>query len=340
VERRERERLRVDPDAGGLERRRVPVVGQSARVGAHDGELGAAAADLGELLLPSRRRGDPVLEARQARDVERRQMILGVEDEGQRDPGDENTRDDPDLVSTRADAIRGPAAAERDRQHRHPRAGGVGECRRDRRAAEVLVRRRGRDGTEERARTRDEDEAERHAEQDAPAGVRRPKAREGRQAPLDQQTDLRHQENGCHHEQERDCEIAEQVVRQAELAEDPGREQREEAEAEHEPGDDPERLSARCTAREQDGQDRQHARRERRRDACEEPECDQEQHWCYRPVCPSRRYAASSAGAAFSSAAVSPAGFRRRRRRRFGGGSSPSAGAAGASAACCAVSVV
>ena len=104
-----------------------------------------------------------------------------------------------------------------------------------------MVRRNHADRREHRAGAGHEDEPERHAEQEAAAAG--PQAGQPRKRPLDEQPELRHDQDRRDEEQQRDREVVEQIVGKPELAEQPGRRQREHDEAADKPDDDPKRLA-------------------------------------------------------------------------------------------------
>ena len=79
--------------------------------------------------------------------------------------------------------------------------------------------------------------------------------------------------------------VAQEVLGQAELVEEPGGEEREDGEAGDEPGDDAQRLAPRRAAGEQDRQHRQDARRHRGDHPGEKADGEQNQHLVTDPVC-------------------------------------------------------
>ena len=119
---RERQRLRVDPGAVCVQRRRDAVVGQ-APLGrlAHGGERLAAAAHLRELALGGRVVLELVLQERRVAGRERREVVVEVEDETERDGGHHRAGDDPHRLGVLAQPAGGLAAAERDQRASAPR---------------------------------------------------------------------------------------------------------------------------------------------------------------------------------------------------------------------------
>src|SRR5207247_4327784 len=100
---------------------------------------------------------------------------------------------------------------------------------------------------------RDEDEPKRRAEHEA-AAARAP-ARQRRERTLDERAELRHDQRRRDDEEQRDRDVAQRVLRQPELLEQPRREEGEDDEARNQPRDDPQRLPAGRAAGEEDRQD-------------------------------------------------------------------------------------
>ena len=149
-------------------------------------------------------------------------------------------------------------AAHRDHEHRYRRTERVGERQQHCPPAEVERRRLHGDRGEHRPGAGHEHEPEAEAEQESAAEVAARGAREPLERPLDQHADLRDDQADRDHEQHRDRDVPQQVFRQPELVEHPRGEEREDGEADHQAGDDRERLSpsARRATREQDRQHR------------------------------------------------------------------------------------
>src|SRR5207247_2351182 len=115
-------------------------------------------------------------------------------------------------------------------------------------------------------RAGDEDESEADAEQEPAAEVARPASRQEEERPLDPLADLGYEERRRQQEEEADRDVAEEVVRQPERVEAPGREEGEDGEARDEARDDRVRAAtaAARSAREEDRQHGKDARRDRR----------------------------------------------------------------------------
>ena len=131
-----------------------------------------------------------------------------------------------------------------------------------------------------RAGARHEHEPEARAEQEPAAEVAAGPPRQAEERALDDLLDLREEQCRRHEEEERDREVAEQILGQSERAQEPDAEEREGREAEDEAGDDRERLApaAGCAARKDDRQYREHARRNRRDEPGGEADSDQDEH--------------------------------------------------------------
>src|SRR6476646_6750507 len=172
-----------------------------------------------------------------------------------------------------------------------------------------------RDRADDRPAARYEDEAEARTEKEPSAEVAiRAAAAEARQGTLDPDADLREDQAGRDEEQQPDREVAQEVLWQVQLAQQPGGDQREDGEARDEPGDDrvrPPAAAARAP-REQDRQHRKHTRRDRGHDPRREGDREQDQEAPVHALSvqsrvDARRYA-SAAGAVFRSG-LSAAGF-------------------------------
>ena len=167
------------------------------------------------------------------------QLRVRVEDEGERGQRQHDAEAGSERLSVRPDAARRPLAERGDGQHRQRGAERVGDRDRDRLPAQVHAGRVRRDRADDRPAAGDEDEAEARAEQEAAAEVAVGAApAQARQRPLDPHADAREDQAGRDEEQQPDREVAEEVLRQVELAQQPGRDQRERGEARDEPGDD------------------------------------------------------------------------------------------------------
>ena len=186
----------------------------------------------------------------------------------------------PDAMRTRGawrGGFREPPAAERDQEHRHRGSGGVGDRQQDRAQPDVVGRGDDRDRREHGAGARNEHEPERRAEHEAAAARAEP--RQPGERPLERAAPSCGTSSvAATTNSSRDRDVAQQVVRQPELVEEPRGEQGEDDEARDEAGDDPERLPAGCAAGEQDRQHRQDARRDRRHDPGEKPDPEQNEH--------------------------------------------------------------
>ena len=147
--------------------------------------------------------------------------------------------------------------------------------RRDRPAAEVLARGGRRDRSEERAGARHEDEAERGTEEEPAARVRRPQAREERERSFEQQARARNEQHRRHHEEQRDREVAQEVLRQAELSSSQDAKSVKTLKLTTSPATIRSGLRPATPPGEQDRQHRQDAGRDRGDDACEETDGDQ-----------------------------------------------------------------
>ncbi len=274
----ERERLRVDPGSVGVERRSRPVVGEGSCRRLPGRQGGPAAADLVELAAGGAAVLDLALQERRVAGRHRRQVVVDVEHEPERDQADERTRGGADRCRMSPQPGRRLAAAACDREHRQRRSHRVGDREEDGAQPDVVVRGDDRDGRQHRPRARHEDEAEGRPEEEAAACPLRPETREGRERPLQQDRRLRHEQRHGQHEQEHDRGVPQEVLRQAQLVQEPRGEQREDAEAGDETGDDAQRLAARGPAREQDRQHGQHARRDGGDDSREQPDAEQDEH--------------------------------------------------------------
>ena len=145
----------------------------------------------------------------------------------------------------------------------------------------LVLRGERRDRREHRPRARDEDEAEADAEHEPAAEIAAAPPRHERERPLEQVADLRDEERRGEHEEQRDREVAQEVLRQPERREERRRREREQREARDEPGDDRERRRRPVPARaagEDDRQHRQDARRHRGDHPREEADPEQDDH--------------------------------------------------------------
>ncbi len=208
-----------------------------------------------------------------------------MEDESERDGGDQRARDHPHFLGVPAQAAGSFLSAASDQEHRQCCSGGVRERQQDRAQSDGVVGRDNGDRREHRACARHEDEPERRAEEEPAADAGRAEAREERERPLDQLPHAWNQECRGQHEEEDDRRVSQEVVGEPELVEEPRGEQREDGEAGDEPGDDAERLASRRPRGEQDRQHRQHARRHRGDNPREKADGEQNQHPLVDPVC-------------------------------------------------------
>jgi hypothetical protein len=201
-------------------------------------------------------------------------MVVEVEDEPERDDGDQRTRDHADRRCMASQRSRRLAAAVGDREHRHSGSEGVRERQQNRSHPDLVLCGDDADRREHRSGAGDEHEPERGAEDESTADVVRTQPRESVERALDEQRHPWDEERRRGQEEQCDREVAEEVLRQPELGEDPGRKQREHREAGDEPGDDAEGMTPGRSAREQDRQHREHAGRDRRDDARDESDAE------------------------------------------------------------------
>ena len=165
--------------------------------------------------------------------------------------------------SERPQATCGAPAAVGDRKHRQPGADREGD--RDRNALPAAERcRMGGDRRQHKASAGNEDEPEREAEHEAAAQIAARPAREAHQRPLEDFTEPRDDQRRRDDEEETDREISQQVLRQAQLSEQPRDREQRAREADDDAGDD--RVgppgAAACGPGEHDRQDRERARRD------------------------------------------------------------------------------
>ena len=279
----QRERLRVEPrrDPGEVGCR--PVVGEPAHHGCGRLPLGDVRAALERLQAGAARLGVPLEEVGRPGDV--RELRVEVEDEREGDRGDQHAEGDAEPLDADAQLRADAPPAEGDREQHDREADRVGDGDQDRLEPEVPRCRRARHVGERRAGARDEDEPERAAEDEAAAEVARGPAREPRERPLDPGAHLGHDQDRGDQEEQADRDVPQQVLRQAELVQDPRREQGRDEEGDREPGDDQERpapvLAAGDPAGQHDRQHRQHARRDGRDQAGHERKDDCEPHARY-----------------------------------------------------------
>jgi hypothetical protein len=113
-------------------------------------------------------------------------------------------------------------------------------------------------------------ETEARAEEEAAAKVTaRSTSAQGSERPLEQHGEARKDQHRRDDEQERDREVAQEVLRQVQLLQQPRRDQGEDRKARDEAGDDrvrPAATAARASC-EEDRQHREHARRDRGHDS-------------------------------------------------------------------------
>src|SRR6185437_11929411 len=119
---------------------------------------------------------------------------------------------------------RGALAAEREQQHRERRSERVGDGEPDALSA-CEARRLGRDESEYRPAAGDEEQPQAGSEQEAAAEIARGPSGQAEERPLDRARKLRDHEGGREEEQERDRHLAEEVLRKAELVEQPADEE-------------------------------------------------------------------------------------------------------------------
>ena len=226
----------------------------------------------------------------------------------------------------RAQRRRDALSADRDAEQHDARAERVRDRERDRAEAEVHACGLRGDVREDRAAARHEREPERAAEQEAAVHVPAAPAAEPRERALDQLAELREEQCRRDDEEQRDRDVSQQVLRQAELVEQVrGEEDRDDERRQH-PRDDRERTATAATraSGEDDRQDGQDARRDRRDHARQERDPEQYQHLVSYSVSEEDAgcYVLDAFVAASFAFAVAAAGFRRRRlpllRRRCG----------------------
>jgi hypothetical protein len=167
------------------------------------------------------------------------QLLVDVEDDRERGQRHHDAEHGSHLRGVRADATSHVLPEQGDREHRHCGAERIAEGHEDRPPAKVDARGVRSDRAEDGPCAGDEDEAEAGAEQEAAAEVPPgPTSAEEVQRPLEPDPHLREDERRGEQEQEPNGEIAEEVLRQPEVLQDPGCEERESGEARDQPGDD------------------------------------------------------------------------------------------------------
>ena len=267
----------VEPARDAAELRGRAVVLEHAL--AAPGCLGrAGAGQLTQLALCSRRALEPVLQRLGVAGNPGLEVLVDPERHRERGGADEHACRATDGDRVRAEGSRGPLAGERDREHGQGRAGRVGQREQHAFEADLAVGGDHADGGEHGSRAGDEDEPEAGAEEEAAAEVARAAACERLQRAGDELAHLRHEQRQRDEEEERDREVPQQVLRQSEPVEQPGREEREDGEADDDARDDRERPPPGRAAREHDRQHRQDAGRERRDDPGDEADREQDQH--------------------------------------------------------------
>ncbi len=250
----QRQRLRVEPadEAGELRRRAVVLERARSVLGDHLGR--ARSRQLLELVV-----GEPFEPLLNRLDVVRHlqlQVLVEPERHCERSRCDENAADDAKRLRARAKPCRSALAREGDRQHRQGGADGEGEREPDSLDSDLARRGDRRDRGENGSGARDEHQPEARAEQEAAAEVARAPSGQALKRPGDELADLRHEQRERDEEKQRDRQVAEEVIRQADLVEEPRCEEGEDGEADDDPRDDRERTPARRAAGEHDREHR------------------------------------------------------------------------------------
>ena len=146
--------------------------------------------------------------------------------------------------------------------------------------ADLTARRDDGHGREHRPGARHHHEPEARPEQEPSADVASAPAREAREWALDQQAEAREDQRRRDDEEQREGDVSEHVERQAEQIEHPRGEEHRQREADDEAPHDRVRAAWAAGGRtgEQDGKHRQDARRQRRYQACDESDAQQDEH--------------------------------------------------------------
>jgi hypothetical protein len=173
-----------------------------------------------------------------------------------------------------------PTAAEREEQKRDGVPERIREREQERVHAYSMRRRDDGDGRQHRPRARHHDEPEAGAEQEAAPHVRAASAREAHERALDQHPHAREQQGCCNEEEQGEGDVAEEVERQAQQVQQPGREEHGQREGGDEARNDGVRAAGASRRRpgQDHGQDRKDTRRQRRDQSGEEPDPEQNEH--------------------------------------------------------------